>query len=140
MVYYREIENRPIPDVLGQISLDIPSILLFGIFFILAMINRNNSSVHMRYMIATSLLMIGPGLGRALIFYGEIPFPVAVAIALYLSESIALFFLIFDFFNKLNIKPFLTIFLLLAANHLCWICQMSTWWQSFAGLLVNTFF
>lgn len=140
MVYFREIAHRPIPDVLGQISLDIPTIILFGTFFALAMINRKNSATHMRYMIATSLLMIGPGLGRALIIFGGLPFPVAVTAVIYISEIIALIFLLFDFFKKKNFKPFLTIFILLVLNHLCWAYQMSGWWQSFAGWFVGVFF
>lgn len=70
MVYYREIAHRPEESVLGQLSLDIPTIFIFGLFFILAMVNRKDSYVHMRYMIGTSLLMIGPGVGRALIILG----------------------------------------------------------------------
>lgn len=140
MVYFREIVNRPVPEVLGQISLDIPTIILFGLFFVLAMINRKNSSTHMRYMIATSLLMIGPGVGRALTIFGGLPFPAAVTTILYLSEIIAFIFLIFDFFKKRNIKPFATIFILLVINHLCWAFQMSAWWQSIAKWFVNAFF
>ncbi len=140
MVYFREIAIRPIPDVLGQISLDIPTIILFGLFYLLAMINRKNSSTHMRYMIATSLLMIGPGMGRALIIFGGLPFPVAVTAVIYLSEIIAFIFLLFDFFKKRNIKPFLTIFILLILNHICWAFQMSGWWQGFAELFVSAFF
>jgi hypothetical protein len=140
MVYFREIVHRPIPDVLGQISLDIPTIILFGTFFALAMINRKNSATHMRYMIATSLLMIGPGMGRSLIIFGGLPFPVAVTAVIYVSEIIALIFLLFDFFKKKNFKPFLTIFILLVLNHLCWTYQMSAWWQNFAGWFVAVFF
>ena len=140
MVYFREIAHRPIPAVLGQIALDIPTILLFGLFFALAMVNRKNSATHMRYMIATSLLMIGPGLGRALIIFGGIPFPVAVTAVLYVSEILALIFLAFDFFKKRNTTPFLTIFLLLVLNHLCWAYQMSDWWQGFAAWFVKVFF
>lgn len=140
MVYFREIAHRPIPEVLGQISLDIPTIILFGLFFALAMFNRKNSATHMRYMIATSLLMIGPGLGRALIIYGGVPFPVSVTVVIYLSAIIAFIFLAFDFFNKRNTKPFLTIFLLLVLNNLCWTYQMANWWQGFAAGFVRVFF
>ncbi len=140
MVYYREIAIRPLTDVLGQLSLDIPTIFLFGVFFALAMINRTDSSVHMRYMIATSLLMIGPGLGRALIIFGGIPFPVAVSATYYVGETIALLFLIFDFFKGLNNKTFLTIFILLVLNHLCWGYQNSDWWQYIANWFVGVFF
>ena len=42
----------------------------------------------MRYMIATSLLMIGPGLGRALIIFGGIPFPLNKIIAFIARKNV----------------------------------------------------
>ena len=140
MVYHREIKHRSAQDVLGQLSLDIPTIFLFGLFFTLAMVNRKNSATHMRYMIATSLLMIGPGLGRALIIYGGFPFPASVTTVYYIAEIIAFVFLAFDFFKNRNFKPFLTIFLILIMNHICWAYQMSGWWQTFASWFTTIFF
>ncbi|MEO9004624.1 MAG: hypothetical protein ABI288_07795 [Ginsengibacter sp.] len=62
--------------------------------FALAIINRNDSSVHMGYMTGTALTMIGPGLGRALIIFGSVPFIVSVNIVYYVAEILA--FLFFD--------------------------------------------
>lgn len=137
MVYYREIATRPEESVLGQLSLDIPTIFIFGLFFALAMINRKDAAVHMRYMVATSLLMIGPGLGRTLIIFGGLPFPVSVSITLYLSEAIAILFLLYDLRKGNPFKPFLTISLILIFNHLCWVFQSAGWWQTIAKWFVT---
>jgi hypothetical protein len=137
MVYYREIVTRPVDSVLSQLSLDIPIIFIFGLFFALAMINRKNSSVHLRYMIATSLLMIGPGLGRTLIIFGGIPFPTAVTIILYIQDIIAILFLIFDIRKGNNYKPFLTITIISILYHLCWTFQNAGWWLSIASWFVK---
>ena len=137
MVYFREIKTRPMESVLGQLSLDIPTIFIFGLFFTLSMINRKDSAVHMRYMIATSLLMIGPGLGRALIIFGGISFPSAVSITLYIEEIIALLFLLNDIRKGNNFKPFLTITIILIIDHLCWGFQNASWWQSIAKWFVT---
>lgn len=137
MLYLREITNRPEASVLGQLSLDIPTIFIFGLFFALAMINRKDSSVHMRYMIATSLLMIGPGLGRALIIFGGIPFPLSIHIVYSISEIIAILFLVNDIQKANNIKPFLTITIILVINHLCWGFQDASWWQLIAKWFVT---
>jgi hypothetical protein len=123
--------------VLAQLSLDIPTIFIFGLFFTLAMVNRKTPAVHMRYMIATSLLMIGPGLGRALIIWGGIPFPVSVSIVYYLSEIIAVLFLLNDVRRGNNFKPFLTITIVLILNHICWAFQHAAWWQSTAKWFVT---
>lgn len=137
MVYHREIAHRPEASVLAQLSLDIPTIFIFGLMFALAMINRKDSSVHMRYMIATALTMIGPGLGRALIIFGGLPFPVAVNIVYYVADILAILFLINDFRKGNNIKPFLTITLIFILNHLCWTFQDASWWQAIAKWFVS---
>jgi hypothetical protein len=136
--YFREIKNRPMDSVLGQLSLNIPTIFIFGLFFALAMINRKDSAVHMRYMIATSLLLIGPGLGRALILFGEIPFQIIISIVnYYIPEIIAVLFLLNDIRKGNNFKPFLTITIILIVNHLCWAFQNASWWQSIANWFVT---
>lgn len=137
MVYYREIKTRPIESVLAQLSIDIPTIFIFGLFFVLAMLNRKDAAVHMRYMIATSLLMLGPGLGRALTIFGGLPFPVAATIVIYISEIIAVLFLINDVRKGNNFKPFLTITIILILNQLCWTYQTASWWQSIASWFVT---
>ena len=137
MVYQREIATRPAESVLAQLSLDIPTIFIFGLFFVLAMVNRKKPDVHMRYMISTSLLMIGPGLGRALIIFGGIPFPVSVTIVYYVSELIAVLFLVNDIWRKNNFKPFLTVTIILVFNHICWAFQNEGWWQAIAKWFVT---
>lgn len=132
MVYYREIATRTESSVLGQLSLDIPTIFIFGLFFILAMVNRHKSDAHMRYMIGTSLLMIGPGLGRALIILGGMPFPLTVSVVYYLGEIIAVLILLNDIRKKTNIKPSLTVAVVLIVNHIFWAFQESVWWQAIA--------
>lgn len=140
MVYLREIQHRPESSVLGQLSLDIPTIFIFALFFALAMINRRSPQAHMRYMIGTSLLMIGPGLGRALIIFRGVPFPVAVTIVYYVSEVVALLFFLNDFRKGNNLKPMLTIFSVLVVNHLLWAFQDSALWQRIAKGFVTMAF
>ena len=104
------------------------------------MINRKDSAVHMRYMVATALLMIGPGLGRALMIFGEVPFPLAIATTFFVADSIAILFLLNDILKRNNIKPFLTITTILIIHHLCWVFQDAGWWQSISKWFVTSFF
>ncbi|HEX5668759.1 MAG TPA: hypothetical protein VFX73_08160, partial [Chitinophagaceae bacterium] len=53
--------NDPINVVNAVAVLDIRGFFSFPVFWSLAMINRKNSSSHMRYMIGTGILGIGPG-------------------------------------------------------------------------------
>lgn len=140
MVYFREVAHRPENEVLGQLSLDIPAIFTFAFFAAMAFIYKKQTATHVRYMIATSLLMIGPGLGRTLIIFGGIPFPVAVAAVLYFTTFLSLVFLFFDWRNKGDIKPFTTITIVIGINLLCWVFQTSAWWLAFAKGFVHLFF
>jgi hypothetical protein len=130
----------PQEAVIGSLSVDIPVLFSFSFYYILAMMNRKNTASHLRYMIGTSLLMIGPGIGRAMIIFGGLPFPVALTYALYITELVAIGFLIFDYFKGASIKPFVVILLVLVASHLCWSFQMSGWWQGFGGWFSRVFF
>jgi len=140
LVYYREIQHRPENSVLAQLSLDIPTIFIFGLFFALAMINRRSPQAHMRYMIGTSLLMIGPGLGRTLIVFGGVAFPMAVTIVYYVAEAVSVLFLLNDFRKGNSVKPMLTITVILIANHLLWSFQESAFWQGIAKWFVSIAF
>ncbi|HEV8272446.1 MAG TPA: hypothetical protein VGQ04_14145, partial [Chitinophagaceae bacterium] len=62
--YGRSIGNFPEKEILATMVLDIRGYLTFAIFWTLAMFYRKNSASHMRYMIATGMLAIGPGVGR----------------------------------------------------------------------------
>ena len=140
MSYFRDISSRPSEMLFGKLALDIPPLVLFGLFFLLSMINRKNSFVHMRYMIATGLLMLGPGLGRALIIFGEIPFPIAISISHYIDILVIILFLLYDIRKGNSYKPFLVILLMFFFLQLCWQYQDAGWWQGIAKGFVRLAF
>lgn len=138
--FMRNLTAMPFDEALGGLSLDIPDIFAFGLFYILAMINKHNSAAHMRYMIGTSLLMIGPGMGRAMIIFGGLPFPVAIDYSLYFTEIVAIAFITFDYTKNKSLKPFSVILSVLIVMHLLWHYQMGETWQGVAGWFVKSFF
>jgi hypothetical protein len=89
----RMVYHRPEPGVaheqkIAMIALSIPFLIGFVIFYSLAIINRKETYKHMRYMIATSFLMIAPGLGRALIIYYNLSLDDSVNYCNYLVMAI----------------------------------------------------
>jgi len=72
--YHRNLEKMPEPYNLAVMALDIRGFFSFAIFWALAMIHRKNPSTHMRFMIGTAILAIGPGVGRGLVAFGIVPF------------------------------------------------------------------
>jgi hypothetical protein len=139
MLYYRDIATMPENIVFAKMQQVIPT-LLFGLFFTLAMINRHKPNVHARYMIGTALLTISPGLSRALIILGGIPFPIAIHISYSVVDILALLLLFHDFRKGVNIKPALTIVLFFVIKHVCSVYQNGIWWQKIAKWFVTVFF
>ena len=138
--FMRHSAILPKPVNIGGLALDIPNIFAFATFYILAMLNKNNSTYHMRYMIATSLLLIGPGTGRAFIIYGGMPFPQGVLYSIILTELIAVVLIIYDKVKGNDIKPYVITLSILIAMHMIWQFQMSWWWQAFGERFAAWFF
>lgn len=140
MQYYREIKIQPESSLLGHFTVEIPLMILFSVFLILAFVHRKIPATHMRYMIGTALVMIGPGLGRTIIFTSGLHPLLGVASMFFTPTIIASVLLYFDYKNKRNIRPFTTITVLLSLQIICGIIQNTSIWQGFAKTFVNTFF
>lgn len=125
---------------IGGLALNVPDIFAFAVFYILAILNVKKSSVHMRYMIATSLLMLGPGTGRAFIIYGGMPFPQGIEYSFILTDIIAIALIVYDKIKGNSLKPYLVMLSVLIAMHVAWDFQLSWWWQAFAGKFAAWFF
>src|SRR5205085_3255664 len=63
--YHRGADNPEIARAF--MVLDLRGLFFFTTLYVLALSYRKTTAYHMRFMIGTGLLMIGPGFGRALI-------------------------------------------------------------------------
>ncbi|QNA46624.1 hypothetical protein [Lacibacter sediminis] len=131
--YFRGIAaNVPEHENLTFIVLDMRGFLSFAIFWSLAMITRKRPDSHMRYMIATGILAIGPGVGRGLGSAFGMSLGDAITITDALDLVIVGVLLGVDVYRKKNYKPFLTVFLVLLAGSVLWQLRDTALWQSFA--------
>jgi len=135
----RSIGIFPEKEILATMVLDIRGYISFAIFWALAMFYRKNSASHMRYMIATGMLAIGPGVGRGLISMG-VEFPIALAITDILDLAIVGTLLGFDIYRKKNYKPFLVVFMVFLIGVILWQLKDSAAWQSFAKWYAAMFY
>ena len=79
--------------------LPISAALLFGMSFALAILHRNSTPLHSRFMACTALILVDPVLGRVLAFYVVelpqfwhyqlVPFGLEIAIVIWLARTIA---------------------------------------------------
>ena len=137
--YLRESGIVPEQQMLATMVLDLRGLISFAIFWALAMFYRKDSSSHMRYMIATGILAIGPGVGRGLISSG-VAFPTALTITDVLDLAIVGTLVGFDIYRKKNYKPFLVVFIVLLVGASLWEVRDSAAWQSFARSYAAMFY
>ncbi|HSB94709.1 MAG TPA: hypothetical protein VLC28_16410, partial [Flavitalea sp.] len=109
--YWRAISALPEHAVLTFIVLDSRGLISFAIFWALAMLYRKDSASHMRYMIATGILAIGPGVGRGLTNSVGLDLGTALTITDLIVLAIVGFLLANDIYRKKNYKPFAIVFI-----------------------------
>lgn len=140
MGYLRDAVDLPKEENIGMLALTIPDLFGFSILYVLAMINKNNAAIHMRYIIGTSLLLISPGLGRIAINYAGTSLPTSAELSHSAAILVSIIFVLYDLRKRSPYKPFLVAFIVLTIMHLCWIFRMTTIWQAFAGQFAKVFF
>lgn len=136
--YLRHTE-APQEEMLENIVLDMRGWISFAIFWALAMIYRKDSSAHMRYMIATGIIGIGPGVGRGLISLG-VDFETSITITDSIEVAIPAVLLGYDIYKKKNYKPSLIIFIVFLIGGLLWQIRATDAWQSFAKTYAAWFY
>jgi hypothetical protein len=139
MVYERSISTLPIQESLASTVLGITNMFAFSLFYYLAIFNSRNMAIHMRYMISTALVMLGPGLGRLLGIRFKLQGDLPVDIFYILVIVITLVFLVYDIRKKHNYRPFLVILITLVFLDVFWKFRLHEIWQvpakGFADLL-----
>lgn len=138
--YWRGLEFLPESDMLSFIVLDMRGLISFAIFWALAMSYRKIPAAHMRYMIATGILAIGPGIGRGLGASFDFSTYAALTTTDVLDLAIVGFLLGVDLLKKNDYKPYLIVFLVLLAGSILWQISYSDFWQNFARGYVNLFY
>jgi hypothetical protein len=140
MVFKRNMETLTPADAYAEISLSIPSLVMFGIFYGLAIANRKRTYYHMRYMIGTGVMMIGPGLGRLLGIWFGVPGPLVVTSTLIVVAATGLAFFIVDLVNRRNIKPYGIVAGLLILQSILWEVRYTEVSQAFGAFFARVFF
>jgi hypothetical protein len=138
--YWRGVGNIPERENLTFIVLDMRGFLSFAIFWSLAMATRKSPDSHMRYMIATGILAIGPGVSRGLGYNFGLNLGTAMTITDVLDLAIVGVLLAVDLYRKKNYKPFLTVFIVLLIGSVLWQLRYTDGWQTFAKYYADLFY
>lgn len=110
----------------------------FALFYSLAIANKKNIPNHMRYMIGTSLLLINPGLSRALIIFFDMG-AFGLAVSDYVAMAVVVFLIGYDYYYNKNYKPYIVILVVLLVVHLIWLFRYTDILQSIGGKFASNF-
>jgi hypothetical protein len=130
--YDRELTQ--FPKTVAVTNLTIFSLLqlsIFVLFYFFSLINKKNTPFHIRYMVVTSLVLMDPGLGRAFIIWGGMPFLEGILWNFILTDFILLALLVYDIVKGKPYKPYLIALIVLVLSHLIWYYLPTTVvWQT----------
>lgn len=141
MTFHHNLQALPTrQDAVAIIALSMPGIIIFGVLYGLAVANKQRTFYHMRYMIGTALLMIGPGLGRILgVNFGVAPDP-GITITLAVVALIASVFLAVDIIRKRDYFPNLIVTGSMIFYWVAWEARYTSAWQRIGDGIAKMFF
>jgi hypothetical protein len=140
-MYHANLQRLPSPsDAVAITSISLPPAVIFAILYGLAVANRRRTYYHMRYMIGTGILMIGPGVGRLIRHYLAHPMGTGAAITLATVALVGLVFLVLDLVHKRNSIPNLVVTGLLVFHLILWQIRYTPLWQKPTEILAQVFF
>lgn len=102
---------------LRSIYSDGAQLVLLVLFYMLAIVNRKNIPVHMRYMIAVVLIVAPAGIARILGYWFEVPRYQSGVASDVLLDSVVIGLLLLDRRKQLNYRPWLLVLPLFLLSH-----------------------
>lgn len=114
----------------------------FVILYLLAVLNKNETPKHMRYMITTGIVLGGPGLARIFITWLNMDFFMAIQTQFLIQLISFISLIIYDRVQKkpFRINPYTIAFIIwIIPNILIMFFPATPVWQSFAKWFVTIF-
>lgn len=139
--YERNILTKSAVDVMTVQSITWMQTVLFTFFYSLAIYFRKNTYFHMRLMIGTAIVMLGPPINRILVsYFNDIPVPHILLISLYVKTGLAAALLLTDWVKKKNYTPGFIVFGAFLFSDVVYHLRYSDAWQTVGRFIVNTFY
>jgi hypothetical protein len=139
--YEKNILKKSAVDVMAVQSITWMQIVLFTLFYSLAIYFRRNTYFHMRFMIATAIVMLGPPLNRAIHYYFPgIPVEAVLVMVLYVKTGLALALLLSDITKNNNWKPYAIVFSAFLFSDIVFHARYTEAWQAAGKFILNTFY
>ena len=127
-------------EILANTYFQVYQIFDFSVLYLLAIVNKHRTPYHMRYMIATSLAIVGAGLRRAFEHTFGMGGDAALLYGFLVPDLFLVGLIVYDKVKGQNYKAYLIALIILAISHYSfYFLPQSAIWQSVAGYFVRFF-
>ena len=139
--YEKNILTKSSVDIMAVQSITWMQIVMFTLFYSFAIYFRRNTYFHMRFMIATAIVMLGPPINRILAsYFTDITVPNILLISLYVKTGLVAVLLLNDFVKKKNCTPGLIVLCVFLFSDVVYHLRYSDAWQAVGRFIINTFY
>ncbi len=140
ILYHKFVDQRGFVEVFGGQSNTWMQFFLFVLFYTLAIFYKKNTFWHMRFMIATAIVVVGPGMSRIISNYFVEFKPYNTIIPLCIKTGFVTILLAIDIIKKKNWQPYFIVLSGFLFADLVYIGRYSAVWQAFGRFVVATFY
>jgi hypothetical protein len=131
--------HKPQADILAGTYFQTYQIFDFAVLYLLAIINKHRTPYHMRYMIATSLAIVGAGMRRVFVHVLHMDAE-ALLLGFLIPDLILTGLIVYDWIKGNNSRAYIIAFIILVVSHYSfYFIPHSALWQSVAGYFVRFF-
>lgn len=135
---YRGIlENSGQSAAAAHLALNVPNLVFFAVLYLLAIIYKHRTDLHMRYMCSTAFVLVGPGLARALIGYLGFSLADAVTTVRILTPLITGMIMVVDSVRTKRVSPFAVVFGFMLLHTILWEARETPFWQTIGSFIAH---
>jgi hypothetical protein len=139
-MFFERQEHITVEQNLSKLFLPFSHMFLFSLFYVLAIVNKKPSYIHMRYMIVASFVVLAPAIAR--IDFSWTSFKINTLILSYVFTDLLIASLIvFDWLSKKIYNPyFIALTLFIIVHFSTFYFTKTQLWQLTAGRIVQILF
>ena len=139
--YHKMIVDVPVEKVVSMLFVPFYQIIDFAILYLLAIYHKKFTPYHMRYMIATSMAIVGAAVRRICTKLLGLSSPDAFMYTFVLTDMFLVALIMLDIRYKKDWKPyFISLVIILISQAAYYIVPQTAFWQKWCGLFAQTFF
>ena len=133
------LENSGQAAAFAHLALNFPNIVFFAVLYLLAIFYKHRTELHMRFMVSTVFVLVGPGLARALIGQMDLSLPDAVSVVRTVTPLIAGVITVVDSVRTKRISPFALVFGFMVLHTILWNARATPFWQAVGSVFAQLF-